>query len=1266
MTLRRRLLLQTGLTVVAAAALGVSAVLERRSESRLDATGTLTLAIAGRAADVQELLYGYGGNPSREKTDLVAAAVATLEALVDSVSRHTGVSPVWSRRLVPRAARLRAGFREAQAAERVTLPSIEPLVAEAHGMVGEALALAARRQEETSRLGQRLDGIALVAVTVLIATLLTAGWWLVERLGRRLSVLHAGALALARGDFGHRVRVVGSDEIGALMAAFNGMATEVEGALRYARLKVEELDSAQIVLRRRVRQQAAVAELGVRALEDIPIADLEQEAAQRVAAALGVEYANVLVCEPDSGRLRLAAGVGWRPGMVGVATVGADAASQAGFTLRQHAPVVVDDLATETRFSGPPLLREHGVRSGISVVIGEPARPYGVLGAHSTTGHGFSEDDVAFVQAVANLLAQAVAARAVRDALRESERRYQDLYDHAPALYWSVELATGRILACNRTAAVVLGYEREELVGRSVFDLYVPECHAEVRAGMLRLQMYGAVRDEVLVVRRRDGTTLDVSLQATAVRDAAGHVMASRSTWQDISARRRAERALQRSRDRLTQAERVAVMGHWHWDAGTDRVTWSEGLHRLLGIEGAALEGSPEGHYRRVHAEDRKRVRGWVAKLRERAESGETEYRIVRPDGEVRHVFAAAEVGVDRTGRVTSLFGTSMDVTERRRLEEQLRHVIEHSTNLFYSHTAEHVLTFVSPQSRDVLDCEPEDALRRWTEFLTGHPDNQAGVAATERAIATGVRQPPYELQLRTARGRIIWVEVREAPLVRDGRTVAVVGALTDITQRRQVEDALRRERELLDRAVNNAPVMFVTFDAAGRVLFVNRAWEHVLGWKLGECRAHPDLMAELYPDAAERRRVVEHIREGTGEWADFRTRIRDGRILDTTWANVRLSDGSLIGIGEDITERKAAERALKESEERLRLAVTAANQGLFDADLRTGVSVVSPEYCRMLGYEPDEIEVTHEAWLERMHPDDRPEAARRLSDYLAGRADGYAAEFRLRARDGTWKWILSVGRIVEWHQGRPIRFLGTHTDITARKTAEQEVSASRERLRELAFAQEQAREAERARMARELHDEMGQALTGFKMDVTWLRDRIPQSDAAARGRAGDALSLVNTMVDVVRRMSGELRPGVLDDLGLGPAIRWQVREFQRRSGLAVRLTGLDALPEMDPERALAVFRIVQEALTNVARHAHATTVDISAMATGGLLRVEVRDDGCGIPPAHPTDRAPLGILGMQERAAAWGGTVSVEANVPHGTLVDLEVPVGAASAASV
>lgn len=136
-----------------------------------------------------------------------------------------------------------------------------------------------------------------------------------------------------------------------------------------------------------------------------------------------------------------------------------------------------------------------------------------------------------------------------------------------------------------------------------------------------------------------------------------------------------------------------------------------------------------------------------------------------------------------------------------RESEQRLKQIVEHSTNLFYSHTPEHVLTYVSPQSRYFLGCSPEEARVRWTEFITGNPVNARGYEATERAIQTGLAQPPYELELKTQDGRTLWVEVHEAPVVKEGRTVAVVGALTDITDRKRAEEERRQAEAQLQGA---------------------------------------------------------------------------------------------------------------------------------------------------------------------------------------------------------------------------------------------------------------------------------------------------------------------------------------------------------------------------------------------------------------------------------------------------------------------------------
>jgi two-component system sensor histidine kinase UhpB len=364
-------------------------------------------------------------------------------------------------------------------------------------------------------------------------------------------------------------------------------------------------------------------------------------------------------------------------------------------------------------------------------------------------------------------------------------------------------------------------------------------------------------------------------------------------------------------------------------------------------------------------------------------------------------------------------------------------------------------------------------------------------------------------------------------------------------------------------------------------------------------------------------------------------------------------------GFNRMVEERAQAAASLTASEERLRLALSAANQGLYDIDVQTGAMTVSPEYCRMIGYDPDELTETVAKLHQRLHPDDREGVVQAYQDFVAGRRSDFAVEFRQRTAHGGFRWVLSVGRIVAWDaEGRAVRMLGTHTDVTADREAQEALRVSREQLRHLAVAQEAAREAERARVARELHDELGQALTGLKLDVVWLRDRLPEGDGPARGRAAEALSLVDTTVEAVRRVAAELRPAILDDIGLASAIPWQAREFARRSGTQVTVTGAETIPAIESGKATAVFRILQESLTNVARHSGATAVAIEIQADSDWLRLDISDNGTGIEFAGPERRRPLGILGMQERARAWEGTVAVTPQPDGGTRVRVLMPV--------
>jgi signal transduction histidine kinase len=240
--------------------------------------------------------------------------------------------------------------------------------------------------------------------------------------------------------------------------------------------------------------------------------------------------------------------------------------------------------------------------------------------------------------------------------------------------------------------------------------------------------------------------------------------------------------------------------------------------------------------------------------------------------------------------------------------------------------------------------------------------------------------------------------------------------------------------------------------------------------------------------------------------------------------------------------------------------------------------------------------------------------------------------------------------------------------DLIARVTHVAGIAIQRkqldDRLRALTGHIEAAREEERTAMAREIHDELGQSLTAMKMDVAWLGRHVQAGPGTREGAVEARISGMSTLIDgvvqQVRRISAELRPGVLDDLGLAAAIEWQTRDFSERSGVACTAQSNVSDMRFDRNLSTAVFRILQEALTNVARHAQAAHVDVSLVEEAGRLRLEVLDDGLGIQGDVLARSTSLGLLGMHERAHRLGGTLSVSSRPGKGTSIVVNMPVNA------
>jgi PAS domain S-box-containing protein len=230
--------------------------------------------------------------------------------------------------------------------------------------------------------------------------------------------------------------------------------------------------------------------------------------------------------------------------------------------------------------------------------------------------------------------------------------------------------------------------------------------------------------------------------------------------------------------------------------------------------------------------------------------------------------------------------------------------------------------------------------------------------------------------------------------------------------------------------------------------------------------------------------------------------------------------------------------------------------------------------------------------------------------------------------------------------------------DITEQRRAEKEIAHSHHRLRELAIVMNDVREAERTRVARELHDELAQWLTALKMDVSWLASRLPSGSSEMAARTARMSGIIDDTVKAVRRIAADLRPTILDDLGPIAALEWLAQDFSERSGIVVKTDMTQAEPTFQEPLVTAVFRMVQEALTNVARHARATEVVITLQVDDTTLRLCVRDNGNGADLALLEQSGSYGLLGIRERAYTLGGTAEFSSAPGTGFSVEIEIPV--------
>lgn len=460
-----------------------------------------------------------------------------------------------------------------------------------------------------------------------------------------------------------RIRVLASK--GVVCRDASGVAVQMSGVY----MDITKRKQAEEALKVHANQQAMVAELSQMALASTNLTTLMNSCVTMVAQCLKVQSCKILELLPDDNKLLLRAGVGWQPGLVGKATVSGGINSQAGYTLLSKEPVIVNDLSAETRFNGPPLLHEHQVVSGISVVIHGKERPFGVFGAHTTKHHTFTKDDISFLQAVANVLATAIERQRVEDALKESEERYQLAVQGNNDGIWDWNVKNNQVFFSTRWKEM-LGYEEHEISNH--LDEWATRVHPD-DIGFVRQ----AIADHFAKitpfcisehrVRCKDNTYKWVLDRGQAVWDENGNVVRMTSCHTDITERKQAEEQLRQSEERFQIVARATNDLLWDWNLLTNEVWWNQALQTLFGYSQEQITFTADWWSEHIHPDDRQRIATQAQTL---IDSGEkfwlNEYRFRRSDGSYAYVFDRGYVVHDQADKPVRMMGAMMDITEQR------------------------------------------------------------------------------------------------------------------------------------------------------------------------------------------------------------------------------------------------------------------------------------------------------------------------------------------------------------------------------------------------------------------------------------------------------------------------------------------------------------------------------------------------------------------------------------------------------------------------
>jgi PAS domain S-box-containing protein len=940
--------------------------------------------------------------------------------------------------------------------------------------------------------------------------------------------------------------------------------------------------------------------------------------------------------------------------------------------------------------------------------------------------------------------------------------------------------------------------------------LYTPESWDRLRRAVEEALRTGTPYELDLEMIRFDSARRWLTAKGEVRRDSTGRVVQLRGTVHDITERKMTEEALRASAERLSLTQAAAQVGVFEWDIQRNKNYQSPEMERIYGVSPGSFGGTYETWIERVHPDDRERLERQAWHHVQEGGTLDSEFRIVTPSGEMRWLFSRATVFRDSAGRAARMLGVSIDITERKKAEEALRESEARERarmkelEALFDAAPITILIATDPKCKSITANRTGSQLHRVpiganfskSAFPVGPP-------LPFRIMRDGVEIPTEELPLQraAATGRpvaetsstLVFEDGTErhmigntAPLFgEDGKPCGAVGAFLDITDAKRAEDALRVSEERLHLAIQAGEMYAFEWDPLTDIVTRSAECMKILGNDEPIQLTRRELIARVHPD--DREQLAASGSQFTPEHPNSQSTYRylrlDGSViwLEKSARAFYDDDGRMlrmIGIISDITARKDAEEALRESEERLRLAVQAGRMYAFEWDTATDVIVRSGECADIFNWMDDPTRDTSRQFVARVHPDDR-EAYASSQAGLTPENPTYQTSYRVLRPDGSVIWLEANGRVFFGAQGGMLRIIGMVTDVTARKRAELALRESEERFRLVAntapvmiwmsgpdklrtyfntpwldftgrsieselgngwaegvhpedfktcletyvttfdrredfrmeyrlrrydgeyrwvldigvprfnedgsfsgyigscmdvterkLAEEalssvsrrliEAHEEERTRIARDLHDDINQrlALVAIGLEQLEQLEQGPsKSVAEVSSRIHELGQRISEVSVDVQSLSRRLHSPKLDYLGIGTAARSFCKEFSEQHKVEIAFANDDIPHTVPREISLCLFRVLQEALQNAVKHSDVRFFEVELRNASDEIHLTVRDSGSGFDLEEAMKTSGIGLISMTERLKLVDGQLSIDSQPSRGTTIHARVP---------